>query len=305
MFPGAQAEDAVTLLPFQQIDAMGSDLSEQEHNCTALELLATAHPVFDSFTEKWTLALSSAALDTRHLPLPLIAEELGKQDLSGEAPFSVDLLRAKGKTGLLLPNTASSAAGLTDISDGLVKTYIGPIPIRKRSQACKKLACDQVALDLFLSSRVVGPTAFRAMKDESVEPFHQEDGKQVIGSFREVREPPLVTFPYFRVGEEIQQGMPKSARVLLGEWELGTDPFKITFAEHYKAEQRPPSPPPPAQSQPQPSRFAAMTQLSQVPRTASPEPSFSQLGPSTQVVPGRYGGRPLGKAPRRKRAGGF
>lgn len=253
------------------------------------------------------MILSSAAMDAHHFPLSLLSEELEKSTLWEDAPFQLQLGTLAIGSKRLVPDVASTRDDLVGASSNLADTY-SPEEEETESQQRKQLASDQVALDLFLSSQVVRPKPFQVIKDEAANPLLDAEGRQVIGSFREVKEPPPVSFPFFEVGESVQEGIGKSTRVLLGEWDVGEDPFMVTFMEHFKETSRRPTPRAESvqqpQSQPAPQR-PVFSQFTQPSFSQPAESQSSQAGPSTQVLPGRHGGRPPSKPPRKKRAGGF
>lgn len=236
-------------------------------------------------------------------------------------------------------------------------------------------AREQVTLDIALSTDIYSPHSIKltdsvqypgSQEDEAFETMSRATEAMSIG----VPEPPRLHFGFLRpefdrerehytdnkADTEAKNDHPLGVRLLLKDWELGTDPSLYTYHDPYDSTStimprhaRPARPPPPiypemSQSQrappviativpvappmiasTQPTRTipAARSQVPQFPAFSRNMPhigsqpsangavedeSQSQvpLMPSTQVLSGPYGGRPLvKKKPVKKRLGGF
>lgn len=151
-------------------------------------------------------------------------------------------------------------------------------------------------------------------------------------------EPRSVEFQYLRPRAEGRE-FPIGVRSLLQEWDVGIDPEKYVFRppndapnsrpqldalpEESKRPRLPPTQPPviktkpyhppvvvatqrapPAvvASQPTTNNFMFQTQTQSIRTFTEPQPLVM---PSTQVLPGPFGGRPQPKKPAKKRIGGF
>ncbi|KAL0581563.1 hypothetical protein V5O48_000492 [Marasmius crinis-equi] len=165
----------------------------------------------------------------------------------------------------------------------------------------------------------------------------------MAGALSLSEEPPSVAFSFLQPmhsgdhyskeeEKDEQVEMPLGVRLLLKEWEIGTDPNDAVFTDPY-GEQEPPnilrkksafSPPPiepvPFEVQPQaPPMVLASSTLAPTPVTKTLPQTFSQpidnlpvpsegetqgMFASTQVLPGPFGARPK-KKPGKKRLGGF
>lgn len=218
-------------------------------------------------------------------------------------------------------------------------------------------AREQLVLDLALSNDVYSARPGPFAKLNSLAPGEATPDTMHPMELSHSEEPPEVKFGYFRPvrksgidhyankdrdgGEDPGISSPLGVRLLLAEWDLGTDPKDYTYRDPYGLAdidtqpipqyRRSPAALPMTQKKPVPQRpplvvaaaaqpavvhaveHAPPTVQSQtVQRTHSQhfEPgidAFSQgLMTSTQTLPGPFGGRPgAGKKPTKKRIGGF
>lgn len=216
-------------------------------------------------------------------------------------------------------------------------------------------AREQLVLDLALSNDVysAGPGPLAKLHSSAAGEAANSMGHPMEISYS--KEPPEVDFGYFRpirklgadhYADKDQDGeeapgvsSPLGVRLLLAEWELGTDPKDYTYHDPYgvvdleaqpipqyrrlpaatQQKEIPPRRPPlvvTAATQPpavQTAEHAPATDQSQTvqraPHSQQCEPGFDAFSQqpmtSTQTVPGPFGGRPGAKKAARKRIGGF
>ncbi|KAJ7774188.1 RNA polymerase I-specific transcription-initiation factor-domain-containing protein [Mycena maculata] len=198
-------------------------------------------------------------------------------------------------------------------------------------------AREQLALDLTLSGHVYSPHPFSKEVDPNLELETMAKTLSLDG------EPPPVAFGYLRPvakSDDEEKEMPMGVRLLLKDWDVGTDPRDFVYRDPYDnaphepapVRERRPSPPKERPDLQQPPPIIASTSTNHFDasrRFMSQDMNFQHrpapmLGSqpattseglagvsqdfmaSTQILPGAYGGRPvIKKKVVKKRLGGF
>ncbi|KAJ7162551.1 hypothetical protein C8R43DRAFT_990633 [Mycena crocata] len=204
--------------------------------------------------------------------------------------------------------------------------------VRRESEAR-----EQLALDLVLSRHIYSPHLFSIDGDSSRELEMMTKTLSLDG------EPPPVSFGYLRPistresDEEKEDSMPMGVRLLLKDWDVGTDPRDFAYIDPYDGaplepapiRRRRASPDRPIADTQRPPLIVTANQFELGPRFLSQDTKFQpqpqlltgsqpiavhdgleemsqDFMASTQILPGAYGGRPvIKKKVAKKRLGGF
>ncbi|KAJ7688411.1 hypothetical protein B0H17DRAFT_657363 [Mycena rosella] len=267
----------------------------------------------------------------------LLQGRVSADSLKKDAPWNHGLTRTLSKFDAdMLPDLHTVAERLHrfDLKPGVERSA--------QSMNRESAAREQLALDLALSHHIYSPRVFSADGDPN------SDLETMTKTLSLDGEPPPVAFGYLRPiakssTDDNEKLLPMGVRLLLKDWDVGTDPRNYVYRDPYDGAidepapiRRRPSPPaglpkerpdtqrpPPIVASSSNNPFEAgrrfISQDTNFPRRPPPmsgsQPVAMDAGlsgmsqefmASTQILPGVYGGRPaLKKKMVKKRVGGF
>ena len=252
-------EDDLNAVPLQQIDSMTLDTIAAQTNVaesadprrilTSLELASLAHPEADAFPPRWSTYFKDSRLSGSAFPLDILADQLAALDIWASAPWSTHL-----KSDHLVPDAATRLDVVAEKSAQLLQDYSigGHEPDDDEGDEVNrhlKSACDQLALDMALSSRIISSHALDPIPDRI-----QTDAPQMLGITPNANDLPRIEFGFFaparlkpkrttrtstrsaRDANDMSVDT-EAARLLLNDWPLGGDPFKLDYRDRYSNDQ--------------------------------------------------------------------